>query len=128
MVYSHREWTEAVERRELQRHQWREFFAEFDAVVCPVMPTPAFPHDHNPRREQRHIDIDGIAYPYSDQFVWTALAILPGLPATVIPAGRSPEGLPVGVQLIGPMFEDRTVLRLAELLEQVIGGFEPPRG
>lgn len=40
-------------------------------------------------------------------------------------AGRSPEGLPVGVQLIGPMFEDRTVLRLAELLEQEIGGFRP---
>ncbi len=47
-----------------------------------------------------------------------------GLPATAIPAGRPPEGLPVGVQLIGPMFEDRTPLRLAELLEQEIGGFQ----
>ncbi|HEV7827694.1 MAG TPA: hypothetical protein VGP04_02375, partial [Pseudonocardiaceae bacterium] len=50
------------------------------------------------------------------------------LPATAIPAGRSPEGLPVGVQLIGPMFEDRTPLRLAELLEQKIGGFQAPVG
>jgi len=33
----------------------------------------------------------------------------------------------MGVQLIGPMFEDRTPLRLAELLEQKIGGFQPPR-
>ncbi|MGO4618346.1 amidase [Nocardia sp. 2TAF39] len=49
---------------------------------------------------------------------------MPGLPATAIPTGRSPEGLPVGVQLIGPMFEDRTPLRLAELLEQKIGGFQ----
>jgi amidase len=49
------------------------------------------------------------------------------LATTVIPAGRSPEEPPVGVQLIGPMFEDRTPLRLAELLERTIGGFEPPK-
>ncbi|NYE95193.1 Asp-tRNA(Asn)/Glu-tRNA(Gln) amidotransferase A subunit family amidase [Psychromicrobium silvestre] len=52
---------------------------------------------------------------------------MPGLPATVIPTGLSPEGLPVGVQIIGPLFEDRTTLRLAELLEQHIGGFQLPR-
>ncbi|MFD3563988.1 amidase family protein [Streptomyces sp. NPDC058686] len=65
-------------------------------------------------------------YPYLDQLVWAGLPTMPGLPATAIPAGRSPEGLPVGVQLIGPMFEDRTPLRLAELLEQKIGGFQRP--
>ncbi|SCE49383.1 amidase, partial [Streptomyces sp. OspMP-M43] len=43
-----------------------------------------------------------------------------------VPAGRSPEGLPVGVQIVGPMFEDRTTLRLAELLERRIGGFRAP--
>jgi amidase len=52
---------------------------------------------------------------------------MPGLPATAIPTGLTPDGLPVGVQLIGPMFEDRTPLRLAELLEQKIGGFQTPR-
>lgn len=44
-----------------------------------------------------------------------------------IPAGRSPEGLPVGVQLIGPSFEDRTPLRLAELLDQKTRGFQAPK-
>lgn len=48
------------------------------------------------------------------------------LPATAIPAGRSPEGLAVGAQLIGPMFEDRTPLRPAELLEHKTGGFQEP--
>ncbi|MEV0466615.1 hypothetical protein AB0I30_23340 [Nocardia tengchongensis] len=52
---------------------------------------------------------------------------MPVLPTTAIPAGRSPEGLPAGVQLIGPMFEDRTPLRLAELLEQAIGGYQTPK-
>lgn len=126
MVLSHRDWVEANHRRELHRHRWRRLFAEFDAVVCPITPTPAFPHDHNGGLENRHIDIDGVEYPYFDQLVWAGVATMPGLPATAIPAGRSPEGLPVGVQLVGPMFEDRTPLRLAELLAQKIGGFQAP--
>ncbi|AXK35325.1 amidase [Streptomyces armeniacus] len=127
MVFSHRDWIEANGRRELHRHGWRRFFAEFDAVVCPVTPTPAFPHDHNPDPRERRIDIDGVEYPYFDQLVWAGVATMPGLPATAVPAGRSPAGLPVGVQLIGPVFEDRTPLRLAELLEHEIGGFRAPR-
>ncbi len=127
MVFSHRDWMEANTRRESHRHGWRRFFAEFDAVVCPITPTPAFPHDHDPDPLARRIDIDGVEYPYFDQLVLAGLATMPGLPATAIPAGRSPEGLPVGVQLIGPMFEDRTPLRLAELLEREIGGFQAPR-
>lgn len=126
MVFSHRDWLGADSRRALHRHGWRQFFAEFDAVVCPITPTPAFPHDHDPDLLGRVIDIDGVEYSYLDQLVWAGLATMPGLPATAIPAGRSVEGLPVGVQLIGPMFEDRTPLRLAELLEEKIGGFQAP--
>jgi amidase len=127
MVLSHRDWIEADRRRELHRQGWRRLFAEFDAVVCPITSTPAFPHDHTPELAERRLDIDGVEYPYVDQSVWAGLATMPGLPATAVPAGRSPEGLPVGVQIIGPMFEDRTPLRLAELLEQAIGGFQAPR-
>ncbi|WP_406150962.1 amidase [Streptomyces sp. NBC_01012] len=126
MVFSHRDWMEANNRRELHRQGWRRLFAEFDAVVCPITPTPAFPHDHNPDLLERRIDIDGVEYPFFDQLVWAGLATMPGLPATAVPTGRTPEGLPVGVQLIGPMYEDRTPLRLAELLEQRLGGFQAP--
>ncbi|MBF6208736.1 amidase [Streptomyces gardneri] len=125
-VFSHRDRVQANNRRELHRHGWRQLFAEFDAVVCPVTPTPAFPHGHHSDPWEQRIDIDGVGYPYRDLHAWPGVATMPGLPATAIPAGRSPEGLPVGVQLIGPMFEDRTPLRLAELLEQKIGGFQAP--
>ncbi|SER49643.1 amidase [Lentzea albida] len=125
--FTHREWLEANARREAHRHGWRRLFAEFDAVVCPVTPTPAFPHDHSPDPMRRLIEVDGVEHPYLDQLVWAGLATMPGLPATAVPAGRSSEGLPVGVQLIGPAFEDRTPLRLAELLEREIGGFQVPR-
>ncbi|MER7863017.1 amidase [Amycolatopsis japonica] len=126
MVFTHRDWLAVYDHRERHRHGWRQLFAEFDAVVCPITPTPAFPHDHDPDLLGRKLDIDGVGYPYFDQLVWAGVATMPGLPATAVPTGRSAEGLPVGVQLIGPAFEDRTPLRLAELLEQTIGGFQAP--
>ncbi|APA99013.1 amidase family protein [Nocardia seriolae] len=124
-IQTQRQWSEATTARELHRHAWRQLFTEFDAVICPITPTPAFPHDHRDLT-QRHIDIDGVAHPFGDQLAWAGVATMPGLPATAIPAGRSPEGLPVGVQIIGPMLEDRTPLRLAELLEATLGGFQVP--
>jgi amidase len=125
-VLSHREWLLADTARVQQRQRWRELFAEFDIVVCPAMPTEAFPHDQSPDQWARHITIDGVPYPYADQLVWAGVATTPGLPATVAPIGRSEEGLPIGVQLIGPLFEDRTPIRFAELLERHFGGFVPP--
>ncbi|MFI6868566.1 amidase [Nocardia sp. NPDC050406] len=127
MVLTHRDWVHANSRRELHREAWRHLFTDFDAVVCPITPTPAFPHDHTGTLETRHLTIDGTPHHYFDQLVWAGTATMPGLPATAIPTGPSPEGLPVGVQLLGPMFEDRTPLRLAELLEQKLGGFQPPK-
>ncbi|WAL70462.1 amidase [Kitasatospora sp. YST-16] len=127
LLLSHRDWLGADRRRELHRHAWRQLFAEFDAVVAPITPTAAFPHDQDPDLMNRRITVDGTAHTYFDQLVWAGLATMPGLPATAVPTGPSAAGLPVGVQLIGPMYEDRTPLRLAELLEERLGGFRPPR-
>ena len=77
-------------------------------------------------QETRRINIDGKDYAYPDQLAWPGIATLPGLPATAIPIGLSPEGLPVGVQIVGPWLEDRTPLKLAELIEREFGGFVPP--
>ncbi|HEY3792380.1 MAG TPA: amidase [Bradyrhizobium sp.] len=126
IVLSHRDWLIADGARTRLRAQWRELFGSFDAMICPIMPTPAYPHDHSQDQETRRINIDGKDYVYPDQLAWPGIATLPGLPSTAIPLGLSPEGLPVGVQIVGPWLEDRTPLQLAELIEREFGGFVPP--
>jgi amidase len=126
MTQSHSSWVIDDGLRARLRAQWRELFQSFDAVICPIMPTPAYPHDHSPEQEKRRINIDDKDYVYPDQLAWPGIATLPGLPATAIPLGLSTEGLPVGVQIVGPWLEDRTPLRLAELIEREFGGFVPP--
>jgi amidase len=126
MTQSHRDWVLDDGARARLRAQWRELFGTFDAVICPIMPTPAYPHDHLPDQEARRIRIDGKDHVYIDQLAWPGIATLPGLPATAIPLGLSPQGLPVGVQVVGPWLEDRTPLKLAELIEHEFGGFVPP--
>jgi amidase len=123
---SHRDWVIDDRMRAGLRAQWRALFRELDAVICPIMPTPAFPHDHEPDQNNRRLLVDGREHPYLDQFVWPGVATCPGLPATSIPLGLSPEGLPVGAQIIGPWLEDRTPLMLAELIEREYGGFIAP--
>ena len=127
-VISHRDWTATDRVRAGLRQQWRELFKEWDVVLCPAMPTPAFSHDHNPDQRARRIDIDGTLYPYLDQVVWPGVATVVGLPATAVPIDKSETGLPIGVQIIGPYLEDRTTLRLAELVEREFGGFVVPPG
>jgi amidase len=126
MTLSHRDWVIADGGRSRLRAQWRELFKTYDAVICPIMPTPAYPHNHSTEQETRRISVDGKDYVYPDQLSWPGIATLPGLPATAIPTGLSLDGLPVGVQIVGPWLEDRTPLKLAELIEREFGGFVPP--
>jgi amidase len=57
-----------------------------------------------------------------------SVAILTGCPATVAPAGKTRQGLPVGIQILGPYLEDATPIRVASLLAKENGGFTPPPG
>ena len=109
------------------RARWQALFKEVDLVLCPPMPTPAFPQDHSPMTA-RQLDVDGRKIRYLDQIAWAAIATLTGLPATVAPVGRTDGGLPVGVQIIGGYLEDRTTIAFAGLIEREFGGFSRPPG
>ena len=123
----HRDWLRDDEARQHLRARWAEFFRDWDVLLCPVMPTSAFSHDHTPFME-RTLEFDGHTIEYGSQVFWAGLTTVAYLPSTVVPVGRTPDGLPVGLQVVAPFLEDRTSLRFARLLEQegVIAGFETP--
>jgi amidase len=125
LTISHAEWIRQSRVRVGLRARWLDLFHDIDVVLCPPMPTIAFPHDHSPQ-PARKLDVDGAKIPYNDQTVWAGIATLNGLPATTMPVGKSPEGLPIGVQIIGSYLEDRTTIAFAELTEREFGGFTPP--
>lgn len=123
--YTHRDWVMAMQICGQLRRQWQNLFTEFDVVLCPAMPTLAFPHDHSDQSTRR-LRVDDHMLPYNDQFIWASIATLLGLPATVIPIARSESGLPIGIQIIGDYLEDLTTLTFAQLIEQEFGGFSSP--
>jgi amidase len=114
-------------RRMSVRAVWNRYFDEVDVFLCPANFTAAFAHDDRPF-EERSVPTPAGDRPYDAQSFWVSHASLAGLPAVVAPVGRTGAGLPVGVQIIGPAFEDDTAITFAELLGEVIGGFAAPAG
>jgi len=123
---SHRDWLAANETRHKMRWRWAEFFREWDLLLCPVASSAAFPHDHAGERHERMITVNGKRVPCVDQLFWAGYGGMAYLPATVAPAGLTPAGLPVGVQIIGPQYGDRTCIEFARLLEREFQAFVPP--
>jgi amidase len=119
---------QAVEQKRIAaRDAWQAYFREYDAFLMPVTFTPAFPHDHS-RIEFRMLDTPSGKRSYLDLFFWISFATLTGLPATSAPVGLTENGRPVGLQIMGPYLEDGTPIDIAERLEGLIGGFQPPPG
>jgi amidase len=113
-------------RRMVARAAWDRYFDDIaDVFLWPVNFTPAFPHDARPFEERTISTPDG-EQPYNDQAFWVSHASLPGLPAVAAPIGRTSRGLPVGAQVVGPLYEDDTAITFAELFADVYGGYEPP--
>jgi amidase len=126
---SHRAWLRANERRAQLRGIWEEWFDGYDALICPVMATPAFLHDQTGTFGSRTIEINHTVRPYPDLVSWTGLIGVLGLPSAVPPIGRTAAGLPVGVQVVSPMFRDREAIRLAGILGELSGGgYHAPPG
>lgn len=116
-----------AERQQRLRKAWQVFFRDYDVLLAPVAPVVAFTHDHRQPITERNLTVNGAAVDYvSSLSVWSSLASASYLPATTAPVGFSPEGLPVGIQIIGPYLEDSSTVAFARLLSKVVGGFTAP--
>lgn len=85
----------------------------------PVCSVPAFRHG------ERQWNIDGQQVAYLDAMRYTQWFNLLGAPAAVVPVGRSPEGLPIGIQIAGRPYQDEIVLGIAAAVEHDFG-YQPP--
>ena len=124
----HRDWLGAQERRQRMRRAWAGFFQDWDLLLCPAASSAAVPHDHAGERWQRTITVNGRQVPTTDQLFWAGYSGMVLLPSTVAPCGDSPEGLPIGVQIIGPHGGDLSCIAFAEQLETEYRGFRAPAG
>jgi amidase len=124
----HRDWLLLNEARAQYRLCWAEFFKNYDVLLCPITPTAAIPHDHSEPMLARTLTVNGQPRPYLDIIAWAGVIGMAYLPVTMAPVGRTSQGLPVGVQIVGPYLEDRTTIDFARRLSDLIGGFETPPG
>ena len=97
--------------RALIARDFARAFADVDLILTPTCPFPAFPVGE-------HMD-DPVAMYLND--VFTVPSSLAGLPAISVPAGLSGDGPPLGLQLVGRPFDEETVLRGAQALEEAAG-------
>ncbi|MDG1197291.1 MAG: amidase [Actinomycetota bacterium] len=122
----HRDWLLLAEKRDKNRRKWWNFFKSWDVLLAPVAITAAFPHQTEGNLYTRTLDVDGEERPYADLIVWTSQFGYVYLPSTVVPVGNTKEGLPVGIQVVGPYLGDRTTIEFAKYMEQLLGGYKVP--
>lgn len=104
---------------DLLRSKTLEEMSAYPVLLCPVASTPAFRHG------ERAWNIDGQRVEYLDSMRYTQWFNVLAAPAAVAPAGRSAEGLPIGVQIVSRPFEDEIALGIAGIVDESFG-FRPP--
>ncbi len=98
--------------RDLLRMEIFAQMEEFPVLLCPVASVPAFRHG------ERSWQVEGKTVRYLDAWSYCEWFNLLGIPAAVVPVGRTPEGLPIGVQIVARPWEEELVLSVAEELER----------
>ncbi len=115
-----REWLNTLLGRDALRERLLRQMETFPILICPACAIPAFRHG------EREWMVQGRKVEYLKAMSYSQWFNLLGNPAAVVPVGRSLEGLPIGVQIVGRPWEDEAVLAVAAKLEAVSGGFRRP--
>ncbi len=110
----------AVVERERLREELLRWMKTTPLILAPVGSTPAFAHS------ARRVEVSGESISVWRAFSYSQTFNVFGLPSVSVPTGRSAKGLPIGVQIVGRPFAERTVLAAAEILEQALGGWQRP--
>ncbi|MGP1352162.1 MAG: amidase family protein [Parasphingopyxis sp.] len=114
-------WCDMLDKQARARRQYRALFEGFDAILCPNAGVTAFEHTPVPMRDRKLV-INGEERDFGEQFGWVSIATYPGLPAISAPIGADADGLPIGLQIIGDIHADHTVVELARLIGAAADG------
>lgn len=106
------QWFDLLDHQARAVRAWAALFAEYDAVIAPAFGVTAYPHDDT-EVTQRSLMVDGQPTRYGLQLAFPALATFAMLPATAVPVGTDPEGLPIGVQVIADAWKDHQAIAIA---------------
>jgi amidase len=123
---THRSYFAAEEARARIVVEWARFFESYDILLCPVTLSAAYPIDEATVREDRKIMVSGRMVDYNDQLFWAGYTTMPSLPVTTIPIGALRNGLPVGLNVVGPYLEDRTTIAFAKAVGELAKFVAPP--
>ena len=115
-------WFEALARRDKSILAWDRFFESWDALLCPVAMTTAFPHCE----PGTPVKVDGKEQSYWMLPAHGAVFNYSGHPALSMPCGQDSDGLPIGLQLVGKRWSESRLLGIAAAIEPLTGGFRRP--
>ena len=133
------EWQLADKRRHQLRVAWRDFFNDYDILVCPIFSRCAFEHDHSDPAGLRNpaisagwaktLSVDGVKTPYLRHMFWSGMTNTCYLPSTAFPTGLGQDSkLPIGLQAVGAEGDDYLCIEFARLLETELGyAYERPK-
>src|SRR5262249_29939370 len=97
-VNPHSRWVAHTMRQLNSRALWQQYFQSYDVFLLPAAVCTAFPHDHSTPAENRRVETFNGKQSINVMGYWTAFANLSGLPAPLAPIGKTPTGLPAGIQ------------------------------
>ena len=104
--------------RSLIKRDFDQAFDKVDVILTPATPTPAFPLGSQGSGDPVEMYLNDI---------FTVTVNMAGLPGLVVPSGRSREGLPLGLQIIGKPFDEGAVLRAGQVIEDAVGRMPIPK-